>query len=69
MYNIIINFETKEELDIFKAFLDGVEDFNGEIVEDEVEQGDDAPVEDAAIDEAVEDLQEPTVAVESEIKI
>ena len=55
MYSINISFETQEELDIFKAFLDGVEDFQGEIVESETEQDDedDAPVEDAAIDDQV----------------
>jgi hypothetical protein len=64
MASINISFESQEELDVFVALLEGIEDFNGvitEVTEDEA-------VEDAP-EQEIEDLQEEIPEVESEVVV
>lgn len=62
MNEITISFETKEELDIFKLILDGIEDFNGTIKEYPVDAKDEVEAEEVVAEDA--DFVEPETVTE-----
>ena len=65
MASINISFETQEELDIFVALLEGIEDFNGVISANE-DDTEDEPKQEV---EVPEDLQEEVLEVEPEVAV